>query len=110
MMQMNEIRQRFDHVEQSIHQAAQACESSVSLPMDLKSSIQKLEQQSGQAKQAIQQAQDEDRVRQVIDELEDLGDQARDACERSKDAVDDNVKSAVRQADQELSDLKHQLH
>jgi phage regulator Rha-like protein len=110
MMQMNEIRQRFDHVEQTIHQAAQACESSVSLPMDLKSSIQKLEQQSGQAKQAIQQAQDEERVRQVIDELEDLGDQARDACERGKDAVDDNVKSAVMQAHRELSDLKHQLH
>jgi phage shock protein A len=110
MMQINEIRQRFDHVEQTIHQAAQACESSASLPMDLKDSIQKLEKQSEQAKQTIQQAQDEERVRKVIDDLEDLGDQARDACERSKDAVDDKVKSAVMQAHRELSDLKHQLH
>jgi uncharacterized protein with von Willebrand factor type A (vWA) domain len=110
MMQMNEIRQRFDHVEQAIHQAAQACASSDSLPMDLKDSIQKLDQQSGHAKQAIEQAQDEDRMRQVIDELEDLGDLARKACERGNEALDDNIKSAEMQAHRELSDLKHQLH
>lgn len=109
-MQMNEIKQRFSQAEQAIHQAGQACQSSVTLPMDLKDRVQKLEEQSGQAKQAIEQTQDENRARQVIDELEELSDQAKDACERSSGEVDANVKNAVMQAHRQLSDLKHQLH
>jgi methyl-accepting chemotaxis protein len=110
MMQMNEIRQRFNQVDQTVHQAAQACERSDSLPMDLKDSLQRLEQQTEKAREVIAQAQDENQVRQCIDQLEDIGDEARDACERSGKAVDDSVKNAVMQAHRELSDLKHQLH
>jgi uncharacterized protein YciW len=110
MMQMNEIRQRFNQVDQTVHQAAQACERSASLPMDLKNSLQRLEQQTEKARELIAQTQDENQVRQCIDQLEDIGDEARDACERSGKAVDDSVKNAVMQAHRELSDLKHQLH
>lgn len=110
MMQMNEVQQRFTQVDKVVHQAAQACQQSGNLPMDLKDSIQKLEQQTEKARDLIQKTQDENQVRQCIDQLEDLGDQARDACERSGNVIDDNLKSAVMQAHRELSDLKHQLH
>jgi predicted nuclease with TOPRIM domain len=110
MMQMNEIKQRFSQVEQAVHRAAQACEQSGSLPMDLKDRIQKLEQETNQTKQMLQQEQDENRVRQRIDQLEDLGDEMKAACERSSAPLDASVKDAVMQAHRELSDLKHQLH
>jgi ElaB/YqjD/DUF883 family membrane-anchored ribosome-binding protein len=110
MLQMNEIQQRFNHVEQVIHDAAQAVQSSTRMPMDVKDCIQKLEEQTDKAKQTLQQAKDENQVIQVIDQLEDIGDEARDVIERNGNAVEDTVKSIVMQAHRELSDLKHQLH
>lgn len=109
MMQMNEIQQRFNHIEQTIHHASEACRNAIMLPMDLKDCIQQLDEKSEQARNTMQQAPDEESVRRCIDDLEDLGDKARDACERAG-TVDEEVKTAVMQAHQELSDLKHQLH
>lgn len=110
MMQMNEIKQRFNRVEQAVHRAAQVCAKSDSLPMDLKDRIQKLEQQTDQAKQLLQREQDENRVRQCIDQLEDMGDEMKGACERSSAPLDADIKNAVMEAHRELSDLKHQVH
>lgn len=108
-MQINEIQQRFNQVEQTIHAASEACRNALLLPMDLKDSIQHLDEKSGEVKMTIQQTQDEEQIRQCIDELEQLGDQAKDACERAP-SLDDEIKTAVMQAHRELSDLKHQLH
>lgn len=107
-MQTSEIRQRFQHIEQTIHQAAQACQQAGTIPNDLKSCIQELDQKSEQARQSMQ-SQDEGRMRQVVDDLEQIGDRAKDACERAGN-VDNSVKNAVMQAHRELSDLKHQMH
>lgn len=107
-MQTSEIQQRFNQVENSVHQAAQQCQTASSVPMDLKNSIQQLDQKTSQAKQ-IMQSQDENQIRQCIDDLEELGDRAKDACEQSG-SVDSGIRNAVMQAHRELSDLKHQLH
>ncbi|MGB6055230.1 MAG: hypothetical protein WBG17_08320 [Burkholderiaceae bacterium] len=109
MMQTNEIRQRFDHIEQSVRQAAQACASSSNVPQDLKQCITQLDQQTSQAEQ-VMQSQDEGRIRQCVDQLEELGDRAKMACQNSSGGIDDNLKKAVIQAHSELSTLKHQLH
>jgi uncharacterized coiled-coil DUF342 family protein len=109
MMQTNEIRQRFSQIENTVHQAAQCCESATGVPMDLKDSVQQLEQKTTQASQTIQQSQDENQVRQCVNDLEQLGDRAKDACEQAG-TVDGELKTAVMQAHRELSDLKHQLH
>jgi DNA-binding transcriptional regulator YbjK len=108
MMQANELQQRFSQVEQSIHHAAECCRSSMNVPMDLKDSIQQMDQRTSQAKQ-IMQSQDENQVQRCIDELEQLGDRAKDACEQSRN-VDGELRDAIMQAHRELSDLKHQLH
>lgn len=108
MMQSSEMQQRMSHVEQTIHQAAQACQSATAVPMDLKDSIQQLDQRSGQVNQ-IMQDRNEEHIRQFVDELEQLGDRAKDACDRAGN-VDPNLKNAVMQAHRELSDLKRQLH
>ncbi len=109
MMQSGEIRQRFNHIEQTIHEASRACQSATPVPMDLKDCIQKLDQQSEQARDIIQQSQDENRIRQCVEDLEQLGDRAKAACEQAGN-VDGKLKTAVMQAHRELSDLKHQLH
>ena len=108
MMQTSEIRQRFQHIEQTIQQAAQACQSAGGVPTELKSCVQELDQKSGQARQTMQ-SQDENQLRQCVDDLEQIGDRAKDACERAGN-VDVTVKNAVLQAHRELSDLKHQMH
>lgn len=108
MMQMNELQQRFNHIGETIHHASEACRKAIMLPMDLKDSIQQLDEKSEQAKQMMQ-SQDENQIRQCIDDMEELGDHARDACERAP-SVDDELRDAVMQAHRELSDLKHQLH
>ncbi len=82
MMQADEVRQRFTQIEQTIHQASQDCERAGSgVPSDLKSSIQQLDQQSIKARQELQQTQDDQAIIDCVDELEELGDKAKSACE-----------------------------
>ncbi len=110
MMQADEVRQRFSKIEQTIQQASQACERAGSgVPSDLKNSIQQLDQQSSKARQELQQAQDQESIVQCVDELEELGDRAKAACEKGGN-VDQQLKQAVLKAHEELSQLKHQLH
>jgi phage shock protein A len=108
MIRGNEIQQQYSQAETAVHQAAQRCESTQSVPMDLKDCIQKLDQRTTQAHEAIL-SQDENRIRQYVDELEELGDKAKAACE-SGGQVDGQLRDSVMQAHQRLSDLKHQLH
>lgn len=108
-MQSNELQQRFSQIENTIHQAAQRCQSAQAVPMDLKDCIQQLDQQAIRARNMMQ-SQDENQIRQCVDDLEQLGDRAKDACEQSSGNLDDELKNAIMQAHRELSDLKHQLH
>lgn len=109
-MQTSEIQQRFNQIENTIHHAAQRAQSASGVSMDLKDSVQQLDQKATQARDMIQQSQDENQIRQCVDDLEQLGDRARDACEQSSGSVDSELRNAVLQAHRELSDLKHQLH
>lgn len=109
MMQSNELQQRFSQVEKSIHQAAQRCQTAQAVPMDLKDCLQQLDQQAIRARNMMQ-SQDENQIRQCVDDLEQLGDRAKDACEQSSGNLDADLKNAIMQAHRELSDLKHQLH
>ena len=109
MMQAKELQQRFSQVENTIHQAAQRCQTAQAVPMDLKDCIQQLDQRAVQARNMMQ-SQDENQIRQCVDDLEQLGDQAKDACENAPGDLDRELKDAIMQAHRELSDLKHQLH
>ena len=108
MMQSSEIQQRFNHIEQTVGQATQVCSNSPDVPDDLKQCITELNQQTSQARQVLQ-SQDENQIIACVDDLEELGDRAKFACEQSS-SIDQNLRDAVMQAHQELSDLKHQLH
>ena len=55
------------------------------------------------------QSQDEQRIVECVDSLEQLGDRAMQACRRAG-SVDPDLRDAVQTAHSELSQLKHQLH
>jgi len=108
-MEKNEMQQRFSHAEEMIHRAAQRCQVVDSVPLDLKDSVQQLDQKAIHARDLLR-SQDENQIRQCVDDLEQLGDRAKDACENAPAGVDSELRDAVMQAHRELSDLKHQLH
>ncbi|MDB5796688.1 MAG: hypothetical protein JWP36_590 [Paucimonas sp.] len=108
MLQTSEIRQRMQTIEHTIHHAADACAHANGVPMDLKDCMQQMDQRSHQIMQEMQSA-DESRMMECVDELEQMGDKARDACKRAGN-VNPDLQQAVMQVHQQLSNLKHQIH
>ena len=108
MLQSSEIQKRFTHLEQTIDSASKACHADATLPTDLIECVDRLDKQSASAK-TVMASNDQDRMRQFVDDLEQLGDRAEKACERAGN-VDAKVKSAVSSVHAELSDLKKQMH
>ncbi len=108
MIQASEIQQRFSSIEQAIGQAAQSCQNDASTPPQLKDCIAKLDRQSSLAKQVMQSS-DQSRIRQCVDDLEMLGDEAKRVC-RTDTHVAPRLREVVMKVHDELSELKHQLH
>ena len=108
MLQSSEIQKRFTHLEQTIDSASKACHADATLPTDLIECVDRLDKQSASAK-TVMASNDQDRMRQFVDDLEQLGDRAEKACERAGN-VDAKVKGAVSSVHTELSDLKKQMH
>ena len=108
MLQANEIQQRFSSIQQAIGNASKACQSEANTPSQLMDCIQRLDRQSSLARDTMQSS-DESRIRQCVDELEQIGDEAKRVC-RTETQVTPRLKEAVMQVHDQLSDLKHQLH
>lgn len=108
MMQANEIQQRFTSIQQAIGMAAQTCQSETGAPSELKDCIQRLDRDASSATQVLQSS-DESRIRQCVEELEQLGDEAKRVV-RSDAQIPAKLREAVMRVHDELSDLKHQLH
>ena len=108
MLQANEIQQRFTSIGKAIGQAAQACSAEPNVPSELRDCIQKMDQQSDLAG-AVLQSHDDNRIRKMVDDLEQLGDRAKQVC-GSGASLTPQMKNAVMRMHDELSSLKKQLH
>jgi hypothetical protein len=108
-METSRVKQQLSQVEQVISRAAQACKDDQSAPQELKDSLQELNMQSREAKQYLDGEADEQALVQCIDEMEEISDRAKQACEGARN-LGAQTKPAVMQAHQQLSQLKHQLH
>lgn len=108
MMNVSEIQQRFNQIEKTINQAAEMCLSDSSVPKDIKDWVEKIDSETDQVN-AVLETQDENRIMQCVDDLEEMGDHAKDAIQRAPN-VKESVRMAVLKVHRELSDLKHQLH
>lgn len=108
-MQLSEVRQSFSRIEQCIDDAARTCQTMGSIPNDLKQCVQELDRRTDEAKEFIAHETDETRIRQCVDDLEQLGDRAMQTC-RQAGNVDSMLQGKIQDAHNELSRLKHQLH
>lgn len=108
MLQSNEIQQRFSSIQQAIGSAAQVCQSEATAPSQLKDCIQRLDRDASTASQVMQSS-DENRIRQCVEDLEQIGDEAKRVC-RDQPQMAPRLRDAVMRVHDELSDLKHQLH
>ncbi|NTV10693.1 MAG: hypothetical protein HGA47_07945 [Zoogloea sp.] len=109
MLKGMEVQQRFSQIENLVHQATQICDSAPGTPQDLKECIHELDQEAGQIRQSVLQSQDERRIVESVDHMEETGDRAKEACQQAGN-IDSKVRNAVMQAHKAISDLKHQLH
>jgi DNA repair ATPase RecN len=108
MLQANEIQQRFTHIQQTIKQAEQACQKAGDTPDEMRNCIDKLSRECQQA-QSVMQSNDQQRIMQCVDSLEDMGDEAK-RISRSLPTMPADVEAAVTRVHAELSDFKHKLH
>jgi hypothetical protein len=108
MMQMNQVQQRIDQIEQCADDAMAAIRSG-NVPDDLKQSVKEMHNKARDAKQMCGRQVDESQVVQTVDDLEQYGDRAMQACRRAGN-VDPQLQTAVQRAHDEISDLKKQLH
>ena len=107
-MQTAEIQKRFTNIEQFVEQASQGCKSNADIPKVLVDCVAQLDAQTTKAKQDFQ-SKDEARIRQSVDALEKLSDSAEREVDKVK-GVNEEVKSAIKKAHTQLSELKQQLH
>lgn len=108
-MQPSHVKEEFPKIEQYIDNAAQLCQTSSNVPDQLRNFLSELDKESDEAKAMLAQEQNEKRIVDCIDHLEQLGDRAMQACKQAGN-VDTQVEQALRQAHDALSDLKHRLH
>ena len=107
-MQMEQVQERLSQIEDCIRDAARLCKNS-NAPQDLKDSLMELDNEYDEALETVQNAEDESEIVECVDWLEQLGDEALQAC-RSASNLDPQLQQAVQKAHQELSSLKHQFH
>lgn len=108
MLQTSEIQKRFSHLQQTIGEASRTCHAGKSIPQDLMNCVDELDSQCRKA-QPVMASQDQDRMRQWIDQMEAIGDRAERAC-KSVGGLDAKVKQCVDSLHSELSEFKHKLH
>jgi len=108
MLQVNEIRQRFQHLQSTIDEAQRACQASQDAPPDIRSCMDRISQVYRQAEPVIA-SNDQARIAAAVDKLEDMGDEAK-RLSRANPQLPPQVEAAVKRVHDELSDFKHKLH
>ena len=108
-MEPAQIRQKLSQLDQVITRAAQAVRDDQAASQELKQCVQELGTQSKEAQQSLVDGEEQTTLIECVDDMEDTSDRAKKACESARN-LSQQTKSAVLQAHQQLSDLKHQLH
>ena len=104
-MELNEIGRELSQVERAIERAAQAIKEDDEAPQLLRDCVKELDKRSRTARQS----RDAGQLMQVIDDMKAVSDRARTACEQVY-KINAETRSAVREANHQLSGLKQLLH
>jgi hypothetical protein len=108
-MQASHVKDEFPNIERRINHAAQLCQITSDVPDHVRDRLSELERESDQAKQILATEENPNRIRECINRLETLGDRAMDACQSGAN-VNEEVRTAIRQAHDSITDIKHRLH
>lgn len=108
-MQTNLVKEQLPQIDKHVRNAAQLCQSSDNVPDELRSCIGELERETGEAASMVSEEQNEQRLLDCVDHLEELGDRALQACRQASN-VDEQVQQAVQTVHGALADLKHRVH
>ncbi|NRR34398.1 hypothetical protein HSX11_29930 [Oxalobacteraceae bacterium] len=108
MLQPIEIQRRCQHIARAIGQAAQACSAETNVPGELRNCIQRLDDKSDFARTLLGMR-DPQRIRKVVEEMEQLGDRARRICSSGVDLTP-QMRGAVVRLHEQLAELKMQMH
>ena len=108
-MQTNVAKEQLPKIDQHVRNAAQLCQTSDNVPDALRDCIGELERETAEAAAMVTGEQDDQRILDCVDHLEELGDQAMQAC-RQAGNLDEQVQKAVQTAHGAISELKHSLH
>jgi Icc-related predicted phosphoesterase len=107
-MQASQAKEYFPDVKKSIDNATQLCQISKDVPDDVRDRLSELGRESEQVKQVVEQATSDEHIHQSVVRLEKLGDRALHVCAHAGN-LDPQVQSAVRDAHDAISRLKHRL-
>lgn len=107
-MQANQVKSEFPSVKQSVVQAAQLCQTASDVPDNVRGVLEQLNRQTNEASRFLERETNEEKILQCIDELEELGDQAKNACRSAQ--VDQQVADAIVKAHDAISQLQRRLH
>jgi hypothetical protein len=107
-MQANQVKSEFPSIKRSVGEAAQLCQTTSDVPEKVRDVLSQLDRQTNEASNFLEQETNDEKILQCIDELEELGDQAKNACRAAP--VSDEVAQAVTKAHDAISDLQRRLH
>ena len=107
-MQASQVKNELPRIDEQVRNAALLCQTS-DVPDQLRDCIGTLERETAQAASMVENEQNDQRIIDCIDHLEELGDRAMQACRKSGN-IDPQVQQAVQTAHGAISDLKHRLH
>jgi len=110
MMQMSQVQDKLNRIEQFADQAVAAMRKSSGQTSDeLRRCVDDMHAQAREVRNMAQQSGDQSQIASRVDQLEETGDRAKEACRKAQ-GVDPQLQSAVMQAHDQISDLKKQLH
>ncbi|HTR08509.1 MAG TPA: hypothetical protein VMJ11_18020 [Paraburkholderia sp.] len=108
MLQASEMQKRFTHLQQTVSETSQTCHSAATIPKDLMKWMDELDNECKSAKK-VMSSRDEGRIRQWVDDLEQIGNRAERACQQAS-GLDVRIMDAVSSMHSEISDLQRRLH
>jgi len=110
-MQMNQVNESLARIEQCTDQAVAAVrQAGQQAPDDLRQCVDQMHAQARDVRSLAKQSADEAQLTSRVDQLEQTGDRAKQACQRAGSALDPQLQSAVVQAHDAISNLKKQMH
>ena len=109
-MQMTQVQQSINQIEECADQAMAALREGDGAPDELRRCVSEMHRQARQARDLAREASDEQEVIGSIDQLEETGDRAMQACREAGSGVAPQLQTAVKRTHDEIARLKDELH